>query len=162
MDARRLAAGLSLLALTVLTGCGLPSFRAFNDPLSPQEHINLGVSYEESEEYDLARAEYEKAAEELPIANLYLGNVAWLTGDVEGARDAWEDAVDEAVSSQAMNNLAWLLYTEGKDLDRARKLAARAVAADPEEPGYRETLGMIEVRLREKDTVAETNERGGN
>jgi tetratricopeptide (TPR) repeat protein len=133
---------------------------AFNDPLSPQEHITLGVSYETTEEYDLARAEYEKAAERLPIAHLYLGNVAWLTGDVEGARDAWQDAVDKAESAQAMNNLGWLLYSEGSDLGRARSLAARAVAAEPEEADYRDTLEQIEVRLREIDqsTTPETGE----
>lgn len=148
MDARRLAAGLSLLALAALGGCALPGFTRWNDPLSAEEHLNLGVSYERSGEYDLARVEYEKAADELPIASLYLGNVAWLAGDVEGARDAWEDAVDEAESAQAMNNLAWSLYSEGEDLERARDLAARAVAAEPEEAGYRDTLAKIEARLR--------------
>ncbi len=50
MDARRLAAVLSVLALTALTGCRSPRIQVFNDPLSPQEHITLGVSYEATEE----------------------------------------------------------------------------------------------------------------
>jgi hypothetical protein len=71
----------------------------------------------------------------------------------------WPDPAAE--SAQARNNLAWLLHTEGEDLEGARKLAARAVAAEPEETDSRDTLGQIEARLRDTDGVAEVGERGG-
>ena len=67
---------LTMLALAlVLAGCYLPRVTVMDDPLSSQEHLQLGLSYEKQGEYALAEGQYEQAADALPEAWLYLGNL---------------------------------------------------------------------------------------
>jgi len=107
--------------LLCLASCSLPRILVLNDPLTPQEHINLGVSYERSGELDAALKEYETASRELPIAYLYMGNVLFQKKDLERARVAYQDAIERTDDPRAYNNLAWLYYTKGHKPRRSRK-----------------------------------------
>jgi len=76
-----------------------------------------------------------------------LGNAEAGRGEREGAQEAYRRAL--AVSPDdvdALNNLAWLLLEEGKHLEEAEALAARA-ASPPgaSRPLARETLGQIQL-----------------
>ncbi|HYA03901.1 MAG TPA: hypothetical protein VEI04_12385, partial [Syntrophobacteria bacterium] len=48
--------------LAFLCGCSLPHIVVLGDPLSPEEHLKLGMAYESKAEYDLAAAEYKAAS----------------------------------------------------------------------------------------------------
>jgi len=116
------------------------------DPLSPEEHIDLGVSYEKRGELDAALKEYKTAAKKMPLAYLYVGNVYFQKGALGEAEKSYHSAIEKTGSPEACNNLAWLYYTSGTNRDEAERLAAHAVELSPESDAFRDTLK----RIREK------------
>ncbi|NHQ59121.1 tetratricopeptide repeat protein [Chlorobium sp. BLA1] len=59
----------------------------------------------------------------------------------------------------AMNNIAYMLAEQGKDLSRAKTLAMKAVAAEPLSASYLDTLGWILYRMGEYDKSRELLEK---
>lgn len=146
----RITNALLLLAISVLifSSCSLPRIIILKDPLSPEEHINLGLSYEEKAEYDAALKEYETAAKDMAIAYFYIGNLYFKKGDFDNAEKAYKKAIRKTSDPRAMNNLAWLYYTINKDLDRAEGLAEEAVKKSPDNQDFIDTLNKIKERRR--------------
>jgi len=116
-----------------------------DDPLSPEEHLNLGVTYEQNKEFDSALKEYEKASKKLSIAYLYMGNIYFLKNDYEKAESFYRTAIDkEPGNADAYNNLAWLFYIKRENLDEAEDLALKAIELDPlKKDIYQDTLKKI-------------------
>lgn len=117
--------------------------------MTPQEHISLGVTYENFHDLDGALKEYKAASRAIPIAYLYLGNVYFQKGQFDEAEKAYRKAIDKTNDPHACNNLAWLYYTRDVNLDEAEKLAMAAVGADPENEEFGDTL----TRIRERRTI---------
>jgi tetratricopeptide (TPR) repeat protein len=135
---------LCLIAATLLMGsCSLPRILVLNDPLTALEHVNLGVAYEQKGEPDSALKEYEVASDKLPIAYLYMGNIYFQEKDFTRAEDAYEKAIKKTGDPRALNNLAWLYYTTGRNMEKALDLAQKAVALSPDSPDFRDTLDKI-------------------
>jgi tetratricopeptide (TPR) repeat protein len=135
---------LVLVCLTLtITGCSLPRIAILHDPLTPEEHVNLGVSYEKRGELDEALREYTVAAKKLPLANLYAGNILFQKKEYGQAEKSYKKAIQKAQSPDAYNNLAWLYYTIERNLDEAERLAGKAVELAPESPGFKDTLETI-------------------
>jgi len=140
-----------LLFLTLLSsGCSFPKIIILKDPLTPEEHLNLGVAYERREELDQAIREYQLAAKKLPIAFFYLGNAYFLKNDWDQAEINFKKAIKkDAKNAAAHNNLAWLYYQRGKDLDQAEALAQKALELDPSKSSnYGDTLEKIREKKR--------------
>lgn len=135
-----------ILCALLLTSCSLPRIIVLNDPLSPEEHINLGVAYENRGELDAALTEYETASKALPIASLYMANVYFQKKDYGKAEGLYEKAMTRTKDPRAYNNLAWLYYTTGRNLEKAEELAKKAVDLSPASPEFNDTL----TRIREK------------
>ncbi|NTV04890.1 MAG: tetratricopeptide repeat protein [Chlorobiaceae bacterium] len=57
------------------------------------------------------------------------------------------------------NNLAYLLALQGKELLRAKELAMKAVAAEPANAGYLDTLGWVLFRMAEYEQSREILEK---
>ncbi|MEK7788951.1 MAG: tetratricopeptide repeat protein, partial [Planctomycetota bacterium] len=74
---------------SLLTSCALPKIIILDDPLSPEEHINLGVAYEKQGEIDNALKEYRLASKKLPLAYLYMGNIYFQKNDFDEAESAY-------------------------------------------------------------------------
>jgi len=130
------ALGLALLTV-VLSSCTIPRIIVLKDPLNPEEHINLGLSYESQGEYDTALEQYNEASKELPAAYLYKGNLFFLKGEYEKAEAAYEKAINTSGDPRAYNNLAWLYFTLNKELEKAEELAEKAVSLSPESEEFR-------------------------
>jgi tetratricopeptide (TPR) repeat protein len=115
------------------------------DPLTPEEHLNLGVAYEKKGELDQAIAEYRLAAKKLPLAYLYLGNTYFQKKEWVEAERSYKKAIDKnPKNADAHNNLAWLYYVRQVNLDLAESLALKAIELDPsKEKIYKDTLEKI-------------------
>ena len=131
----------------LLSFVGCSSFRiiVLKDPLTPEEHLNLGVAYEQKGELDHAMKEYQLASKKLPIAYLYLGNAHFQKNEFPKSETYYKKAIKkEPNNADAHNNLAWLYYTRRENLAEGEKLALKAIELNPsKEEIYRDTLEKI-------------------
>jgi tetratricopeptide (TPR) repeat protein len=140
-----------IFSLTILSsGCSFPKIIILKDPLTPEEHLNLGVAYERRGEFDLAIKEYQRAAKRLPLALLYLGNAYFLKNQWKEAEGYYRKAIDkDPKNADAYNNLAWLYYSRGENLDEAEALSQKALELDPSRSSiYRDTLEKVREKKR--------------
>jgi len=142
LDASRKTLSALLVALA-LSSCSLPRMVVLTDPLTPEEHINLGVSYERKGELDAALAQYEAASANLPIAYLYIGNIYFQKNDSGSAERSYRKAIERTGDARAYNNLAWLYYTRGEHLEEAERMARKAVEMSPESSDFKDTLEKV-------------------
>ena len=135
----------ALSALLLFSGCSFPRIIILKDPLTPEEHLNLGVAYEKQGEFEPAIKEYRAATKKLPRAYLYLGNVHFQKKDLGKAEEYYKKAIkNDPRNADAYNNLAWLYYTKKENLEQAEHLALKAIDLDPsKEDIYRDTLEKI-------------------
>ncbi len=154
LDIKNNTSGLILLiAILFLSSCAVPRIIILNDPLSPEEHINLGVAYERNGELDHALREYETASRRLDIAYLYMGNIYFQKGDLENAERYYKKAIKKTESKEAYNNLAWLYYTRAlrisdttermRLLKKGLELAGRALESSPDNEIFIDTFNKI-------------------
>jgi tetratricopeptide (TPR) repeat protein len=115
------------------------------DPLTPEEHINLGVAYEKQGDFENAAKEYKAASRNLPRAYYYLGNAYFQKMDWGKAEKSYRESIrKDPQNADAYNNLAWLYYTRKENLNRAEELARRAIELNPaNDKVYRDTLEKI-------------------
>jgi tetratricopeptide (TPR) repeat protein len=135
----------SMLLALCLYGCALPRIIVLDDPLSPEEHLNLGVAYERKGEPDYALKEYKAASKKLPLAFLYMGNVYFQKDEYEEAEYYYRKAIKRNSSNaDAYNNLAWLYFIKKEKLDEAEMLALKAIELNPlKKEVYMDTLEKI-------------------
>jgi tetratricopeptide (TPR) repeat protein len=131
--------------LVLFSGCSSLRVIVLKDPLTPEEHLNLGVAYERNNELDHAIKEYKLASKKIPIANLYLGNAHFQKNELQRAEAYYKRAIKkEPQNGDAYNNLAWLYYTRRENLSEAERLALKAIELNPsKEHIYRDTLEKI-------------------
>jgi tetratricopeptide (TPR) repeat protein len=145
MKKRTLFPLFALCSLLLVTACSLPRVIILKDPLTPEEHLNLGVTYEQQGEFDNAIKEYNLAARKLPRAFLYLGNAHLQKKEWKEAEGFYRKAIrEEPENADAYNNLAWLYYMKKENLDQAEKLVQRALELNPAKGDiYRDTLEKV-------------------
>ena len=131
--------------LLVYAGCALPRFTILTDSLSPEEHLELGIAYEKKGEFDNAIQEYTAAAKKYPVAVFYLGNAHFQKNEWDKAEKYYKKAIRKVGhNADAHNNLAWLYYVRGKNLDEAESLVLRAMELSPSQSDtYKDTLEKI-------------------
>lgn len=153
---RRSAGSIALAVgwLLVASGCGALGgvhVVTLHDPLSPDEHVALGVAYERDGKLDRAANEYKSALRAQPDhvqALVNLGNLAANAGAYADAEAWYARAVRTGapLAAPGANNLAWLYLTQGKRLASAESLARKALAWDPR-PEYVDTLVDVLLKL---------------
>ena len=128
-----------------ISSCTIPRIIVLDDPLSPEEHLNLGVTYEKQGDFDDALKEYKAASKKLPLAYLYMGNVYFQKKEYDEAEVYYKKAIKKnPENADAYNNLAWLYYTKRENLDEAERLALKAIELNPsKKEEYSDTLEKI-------------------
>lgn len=140
-----------LLALCIFS-CALPRIIVLDDPLSPDEHLNLGVTYEKKGELENALKEYKTASKKLPVAYLYIGNIYFQKEEFDEAESFYKKAISkDPQNADAYNNLAWLYFIKRENLDEAERLTFKAIELNPAKKNiYQDTLEKIKtLKLRD-------------
>lgn len=138
-----------LLVLLVVGGCSrVPKIIVLEDPLTPAEHVDLGVAYERKGELDLAQREYERALRKdgkLFRARVNLGNVFLAKKEYGKAREEYLEALElRPGDAEATNNLSWAAIDSGEGIEEALA-RMEAVVSSPggTQPVYLDTLGVL-------------------
>jgi tetratricopeptide (TPR) repeat protein len=133
------------MLLVLISGCAMPHVIVLDDPLTPEEHLKLGLAYEKEGEFDNAIKEYETAAGKIPLAYLYLGNTYFQKNELDQAEKMYKKAITALTqNADARNNLAWLYYVRGINLDEAERLALKAMELNPSKQAvYQDTLVKV-------------------
>ena len=140
--------GAVLLAAGLLVGgCALGRSRP-SDPLSAEEHNDLGVAYYARGQHALATREFERALALRPDwtrARVNLGDGRLALGERDAAIAAYEAAWRASPDDPAIaNNLAWALLQHAERWREAEPVIRAALARDPRPRGYYlDTLGML-------------------
>jgi tetratricopeptide (TPR) repeat protein len=146
---------LALLLITLTSsGCGhLPKIRILHDPLTVQEHLALGVSYESQGKLDQAISEYKAALkkdskEAGATVLMYLGNAHAQREEYKEAERYYQKALKrEPANGQALNNLAWVYLQQGVKFEKAENMVRQVLDQnpdhDPNRSGYLDTLAEI-------------------
>ena len=145
---------LSLILFSmVLHSCSIPKIIVFKDPLSAEEHNDLGVAYEKKGFIDLAEKEYKKAIKEKPdwdIPYFNLGNLYYKKGDYKKAIYFYKKAIQlNPNNSDALNNMAYVYYLLG-DYTKAYYLIKKAISKKVKKE-YIQTMKEIEEKIYESD-----------
>jgi Tfp pilus assembly protein PilF len=144
-----------LLAIIVLAGCAMPKMPqiiVIDDPLTAQQHNDLGVAYEEKGDYALAGKEYEKAIKknrDWVIPYLNLGHLYYRQDKLDQAERALREGLRvKGDHPDLLNNLAWVLMEKGQ-LKEAKTLIDKALAIENKEE-YQDTRREFVERTKEK------------
>ncbi len=137
-----------LLAVLILVGCAMPKIPqiiVIDDPLTAQQHNDLGVAYEEKGDFVLAGKEYEKAIKknrDWVIPYLNLGHLYYRQDKLDQAERALREGLRvKGDHPDLLNNLAWVLMEKGQ-YDQATALIDKAIAIEDKEE-YRDTRREI-------------------
>ncbi len=142
----KIAVGIFLII--ALLGCSsLFLTPASKDPLSAEEHLELGVAYESSGELELARKEYERALGKNPAlaqAMINLGNVHYQRGEYSRAEEEYHQALKlSPQNGDIYNNLGWAYLSQNK-FEQAHQAVTQALSFNPPHQHiYLDTQGAI-------------------
>jgi Flp pilus assembly protein TadD len=158
---RRLILGTFALFLSGLLSCS--HIIILHDPLSAEEHNDLGVSYEQKGELDAAIREYRAALKkrrDFPTAKVNLGNVCFRKKDYAAAEKLYAEVLkSDSTQTDAGNNLAMLYLETGVHLDKALHLAAHCVLLAPQNPRFLDTLGLVYTKLCHPEKARQSFQR---
>ncbi len=149
------------LPLFLLVGCGyFPRLVLMQDPLTAEEHNNLGVAYESEGKYKLALSEYKKAHDKdqnliIPIVNM--ANVYFKLEEYKKAEKYYLKALKEdEMNLEAANNLASLYIERNQSYDEGLKYLNKAISSRDETPAYvLDTLGLLYMKIGDKNKSIE-------
>jgi len=140
------------LIIFVVAGCAMPKIVVIDDPLTAQQHNDLGVAYEEKGDFTLAGKEYEKAIKknrDWVIPYLNLGHLYYRQDKLDQAERALREGLRvKGDHPDLLNNLAWVLMEKGQ-YEQATALIDKAITREDKEE-YRDTRREIIERKKGK------------
>ena len=141
-----------LVLLFTLNGCSFPKIIILHDPLSAEEHNNLGRIYESQGKFDLAAQQYRAALKQDPKSLpslLLLGDLSFKTKHYPEAKASYEKALElQPENGDIYNNLCWVYLEQNTELPKAMELIEKAMIAMPGHRAYYlDTKGMILLRM---------------
>lgn len=139
--------GRLILICLILTGCSIPQIAVLHDPLTPEEHLQLGLNYEKKGLIEEAIKHYEDASKSDARGFLFLGNLYLNQGNYDKAEEYYKKAIKKDKLADAYNNLAWLYYIKGERLQEAEDLVKKAIEIEKSNPDkvkiYQDTIEKI-------------------
>ena len=152
------------VAALFLSGCSLPKIIILHDPLTPEEHNNLGKIYEAQGKPDLAAQQYREAlAKEgkyVPSL-LLLGDLSYRTKNYPEAEAVYKRAIRlQPENGDVYNNLCWVYLDQHIGIEKAEDLIKTAMRVTPGHRAYyADTLGVILLRQgRAAESIAALKE----
>jgi len=141
-------ATLYLSALLFIHGCSLPKIIILHDPLSPEEHNNLGRIYESQQQFDQAMEQYHAALKKdqsFVPSLLLLGDLSYRLKKYAEAESAYKKAIKlQPGNGDIYNNLCWVYIDQQINMDIAADLVQKAMELTPAHRSYYlDTLGVI-------------------
>jgi len=144
-----------ILVLILTQACSMPKLPriiVIDDPLTAEQHNDLGVAYEKKGDFDLAGKEFEKAIQinrDWVIPYLNLGHLYYRQGKLDQAETALRRGLRvKGDHPDLLNNLAWVLMEKGQ-LQEAKALIDKAIASEDKEE-YQDTRQEILDRMDKK------------
>jgi Tfp pilus assembly protein PilF len=138
-----------LIVLLLAGGCSrIPKIIVLEDPLTAEEHVDLGVAYERKGELDLALREYEKALRKdgkFYRARVNLGNIFLAKKEYGKAREEYLQALElRPGDAEATNNLSWAAIFSGEGIEEALTRMESVVSGPGgRQPTLLDTLGVL-------------------
>ncbi len=130
----------------------MPKIVVFDDPLTAQQHNDLGVAYEEKGDFGLAEKEYEKALKknrEWVIPYLNLGHLYYRQDKLDRAEHILREGLRaKGDHPDLLNNLAWVLMAKGR-LEHAQYLIDKAISIE-DKAEYQDTRREILERMKQQ------------
>lgn len=118
----------SLLLYLLISGCSMPKVVILNDPLTAEEHLQLGLSYEKKGLLEEAIKHYEDASKSDARGFLFMGNLYLNQNKFNEAEENYRKAIKKDGNlADAYNNLAWLYCQKGIKLEEAEELVKKAI-----------------------------------
>lgn len=123
------------------------------DPDSYMTHFLLGCAYGRTLRFDEAIEELEMAHELKPDENEILRNIGWITcmsGDLERGRNFLQQALKISPQNGLIYNdlAASYLFTQDRDLKKARYWFEKALTVEPDEPFIQQTYAAFQDMLK--------------
>ncbi|HTP03999.1 MAG TPA: tetratricopeptide repeat protein [Nitrospirota bacterium] len=139
---------LCLSAILFIQGCSLPKIIILHDPLSPEEHNNLGRIYESQQQFEQAMEQYHAALEKdrnFVPSLLLLGDLSYRLKKYAEAESAYKKAIKlQPENGDIYNNLCWVYIDQEINMEMATDLVQKAISLTPEHRSYYlDTLGVI-------------------
>ncbi|MGC8796411.1 tetratricopeptide repeat protein [Thermodesulfovibrio sp.] len=133
----------------IITGCSMPQVVVLHDPLTPQEHLQLGLNYEKNGLIDEAIQHYKEASKSDAKGYLFLGNLYLNQKKYDIAEEYYKKAIQKNDKlADAYNNLAWLYCIKNENLDKAQELVKKAMEIEKNNPEkikiYQDTFEQIQ------------------
>ncbi len=146
-----MTAACCLAALAFFYGCSLPRIIILNDPLSVEEHNNLGRIYQSQGKLDLAEQQYREALKKDPksaASLLLLADLSFQVKKYSEAESAYKKAMKlQPENGDIYNNLCWVYLDQDIRIEDAEALIRKALTLTPEHLAYYlDTLGVILLR----------------
>ena len=119
---------------------------------SPLVNLVLGTVYSQMGDYDKALSTLDRSLELTDttdveaLSSVYstIGDVHYAMGDSDGAFEYYNKAIDTNPDNMlALNNCAYYLAVEGRDLDRAERMSALTLKAQPDNATSLDTYAWI-------------------
>ncbi|MDW7998268.1 MAG: tetratricopeptide repeat protein, partial [Thermodesulfovibrio sp.] len=116
---------------------------------TPQEHLQLGLSYEKKGLIEEAIKHYKEASKSDARGFLFLGNLYLNQGKYNDAENYYKKAIKKNDRlADAYNNLAWIFCLENKNIDQAEEMVKKAIEIEKDNNEklkiYQDTLEKIE------------------
>jgi len=143
-------------SLLAFVGCSFPKIIIINDPLSVEEHNNLGRIYESQGKLELAGQQYQAALKKDPKSApslLLFGDLSYRTKKYSEAGSAYTRALKlQPENGDIYNNLAQVHLEQNSEIAKAEDLVRKALTLSPEHRAYYlDTLGIVLLRLGRTD-----------